>query len=183
MQTATSTSAEVPARIVGPSGISIEMIAPPNCIRITASFGELLLEGCVLRIGDKSGSDALEKLAELIARHGPTAIAQAEGDAQRFRAVLAEYQKAPAVTRDRLYLETMQQVYSNVTKVMVDSRSGSNLLYLPLDRLLQQSGASTGAAAGGVTVVPPPASTESSAPQSVDIRSRDNARTRDREGR
>lgn len=80
MQTATSTSAEVPARIVGPSGISIEMIAPPNCIRITASFGELLLEGCVLRIGDKSGSDALEKLAELIARHGPTAIAQAEGD-------------------------------------------------------------------------------------------------------
>ena len=52
-----------------------------------------------------------------------------------------EYQKAPAVTRDRLYIETMQQVYSNVSKVMVDSRNGSNLLYLPLDRLLQQGGA------------------------------------------
>jgi membrane protease subunit HflC len=50
-------------------------------------------------------------------------VAQAEGDAQRFRSVLAEYQKAPAVTRDRLYIETMQQVYSNVSKVMVDSRS------------------------------------------------------------
>jgi hypothetical protein len=49
-------------------------------------------------------------------------VAQAEGDAQRFRSVLAEYQKAPAVTRDRLYIETMQQVYSNVSKVMVDSR-------------------------------------------------------------
>ena len=67
-------------------------------------------------------------------------IAQADGDAQRFRSVLTEYQKAPAVTRDRLYIETMQQVYSNVSKVMVDSRNGSNLLYLPLDKLLQQAG-------------------------------------------
>ena len=68
-------------------------------------------------------------------------MAQAEGDAQRFRSVLTEYQKAPAVTRDRLYIDTMQQVYSNVSKVMVDSRSGSNLLYLPLDKLMQQAGA------------------------------------------
>ena len=52
-------------------------------------------------------------------------VAQAEGDAQRFRQVLAEYQKAPAVTRDRLYLDAMQQVYGNVTKVLVDSRSNS----------------------------------------------------------
>jgi len=109
-------------------------------------------------------------------------IAQAEGDAERFRSVLAEYQKAPAVTRDRLYLETMQQVYSNVTKVMIETRNGSNLLYLPLDRLLQQGGASA-PAASGVTVVPPPAAVDPTGTQSVDIRSRDNARTRDREGR
>jgi membrane protease subunit HflK len=68
-------------------------------------------------------------------------IAQAEGDAQRFRSVLTEYQKAPQVTRDRLYLETMQSVYGNVSKVLVDSRSGSNLLYLPLDKLMQQAAA------------------------------------------
>ena len=105
-------------------------------------------------------------------------IAQAEGDAQRFRSVLSEYQKAPAVTRDRLYIETMQQVYSNVSKVMVDSRSGSNLLYLPLDRLLQQAGAP--AAAPAVTV-PTPA--ESTTPQQVDVRSRDGGRSRDRDGR
>jgi membrane protease subunit HflK len=111
-------------------------------------------------------------------------IAQADGDAQRFRSVLTEYQKAPAVTRDRLYLETMQQVYSNVTKVMVDSRTGSNLLYLPLDKLLQQgAGPAPAAAAGPITVVPAPAPVDPSGTQSVDIRSRDGARTRDREGR
>ena len=110
-------------------------------------------------------------------------VAQAEGDAQRFRSVLIEYQKAPAVTRDRLYLETMQQVYSNVTKVMVDSRSGSNLLYLPLDRLLQQGAAPAAGAGGAVAVVPAPSAIDPSGTQSVDIRSRDNARTRDREGR
>jgi membrane protease subunit HflK len=49
-------------------------------------------------------------------------VAQAQGDAQRFSAVLAEYQKAPQVTRDRMYLETMQQIYANVTKVLVESR-------------------------------------------------------------
>jgi membrane protease subunit HflK len=110
-------------------------------------------------------------------------IAQAEGDAQRFRSVLTEYQKAPAVTRDRLYLETMQQIYSNVTKVMIDSRAGSNLLYLPLDRLLQQGGAP--AVAGAPAIVPTPSPLEASpaAATSNDIRSRDGARTRDREGR
>ncbi len=69
-----------------------------------------------------------------------------------------EYQKAPAVTRDRLYIETMQQVYSNVSKVMVDSRNGSNLLYLPLDKLLQQAGvpgaATATAPAGAATPAP-----------------------------
>jgi membrane protease subunit HflK len=109
-------------------------------------------------------------------------VAQAEGDAQRFRSVLTEYQKAPAVTRDRLYLDTMQQVYSNVSKVMIDSRSGSNLLYLPLDRLLQQAGAPVAAAPAPGPVATPP-SVDPAAAQSVDIRSRADARSRDREGR
>ncbi|MEI6025129.1 MAG: FtsH protease activity modulator HflK [Betaproteobacteria bacterium] len=109
-------------------------------------------------------------------------VAQAEGDAQRFKSVLTEYQKAPAVTRDRLYLETMQQVYSNVTKVMVDTRSGSNLLYLPLDKLLQQQGVAPGAAAPAAIPTPDaPATTGTATP--ADVRSRDGARMRDREGR
>jgi modulator of FtsH protease HflK len=105
-------------------------------------------------------------------------VAQAEGDAQRFRSVLAEYQKAPTVTRDRLYLETMQQVYSNVSKVMVETRNGSNLLYLPLDKLIQQQAAP--AAAAAPTDVATPAQTPAAA---ADARSRDNARSRDRESR
>ncbi len=66
-------------------------------------------------------------------------IAQAEGDASRFKQVVTEYAKAPAVTRDRMYLDAMQEIFSNTTKVMVDTKSGSNLLYLPLDKLIQQS--------------------------------------------
>jgi len=107
-------------------------------------------------------------------------VAQAEGDAQRFKSVLAEYQKAPQVTRDRMYVDTMQQIYGNVTKVLVDSRSGSNLLYLPLDKIMQQTqqaNADSGATpppAG--TVVPPVSST-------ADSRSRDSTRARERESR
>ena len=108
-------------------------------------------------------------------------IAQADGDGQRFRSVLAEYQKAPTVTRDRLYLETMQAVYSNVTKVMVDSRNGSNLLYLPLDKLMQQTAPAPAAASGNVPT--PTATVEAGGTQSVDVRSRDGTRTRDRDSR
>ncbi len=66
-------------------------------------------------------------------------VAQAEGDAQRFRSIYTEYAKAPQVTRDRMYVDTMQQIYSNTTKILVDSKSGNNLLYLPLDKILQQT--------------------------------------------
>ncbi|MBX9869136.1 MAG: FtsH protease activity modulator HflK [Burkholderiaceae bacterium] len=68
-------------------------------------------------------------------------VANAEGNAARFKQVLVEYQKAPAVTRDRIYLETMQQIFSSTSKVMIDTKNNSNLLYLPLDKLIQQSDA------------------------------------------
>jgi membrane protease subunit HflK len=68
-------------------------------------------------------------------------IATAEGDASRFRQINVEYAKAPEVTRSRMYLETMQQVYSNTSKVLVDSKGQGNLLYLPLDKLMQAAGA------------------------------------------
>jgi modulator of FtsH protease HflK len=64
-------------------------------------------------------------------------IANAEGDASRFKQILVEYSKAPEVTRQRMYLETMQQVYANTSKVMVDAKGQGNLLYLPLDKLMQ----------------------------------------------
>ncbi|CAG0904382.1 unnamed protein product [Darwinula stevensoni] len=66
-------------------------------------------------------------------------VAQAQGDAARFDSIYEEYKKAPKVTRDRMYTDTMKDVYTKVTKVLVDSKQGSNLLYLPLDKLLQQN--------------------------------------------
>jgi modulator of FtsH protease HflK len=109
-------------------------------------------------------------------------VAQAQGDAQRFRSVYAEYQKAPQVTRDRMYLDTMQQIYGNVTKVLVESRQGSSLLYLPLEKILQisgESGAAPGAASGAVQAVPP----QGNVSNNNDARSRDAARTRERDSR
>ncbi|HEY1043682.1 MAG TPA: FtsH protease activity modulator HflK [Telluria sp.] len=73
----------------------------------------------------------------------------ATGNASRFNQVVAEYAKAPAVTRDRMYLETMQQVFTSTSKVMVDAKSGSNLLYLPLDKLMAQAAATDASARSG----------------------------------
>jgi len=122
-------------------------------------------------IPEAQGSSA--RLHEEAEGYRAKVIGTAEGDSQRFKSVLAEYQKAPAVTRDRLYIDTMKQVYSSVSKIMVDSRSGSNLLYLPLDKLIQSSG--TVSASPPVPVAP----TDTSTPASNDMRSRENLRGRD----
>ena len=90
-----------------------------------------------------------ERLIQESEAYRERVIATATGDADRFRKIVVEYNKAPAVTRERMYLEAMQQVFTNVSKVMVDSRSNSNLLYLPLDRLMQQSAAGVMGAPGG----------------------------------
>jgi modulator of FtsH protease HflK len=66
-------------------------------------------------------------------------IANAEGDASRFKQVLVQYEKAPTVTRERMYIDMMQQILSNTSKVMVDQKGGNNLLYLPLDKLIQST--------------------------------------------
>ena len=122
------------------------------------------------------------RLGEEAAAYKARIVAQAQGDGQRFSALLAEYQKAPQVTRDRLYLEAMQQIYSNVTKVLVESRQGSNLLYLPLDKIMQGV-----AQQPSVAAVDGPPAAPSSAPAAApsgfgnDSRTRDNSRSRDRE--
>ncbi len=102
-------------------------------------------------------------------------IEQSQGDASRFRQVVAEYSKAPQVTRDRLYLDAMQQIMSNTSKILIDQKSGGNMLYLPLDKLMQMSTAGVVAA----EAVPKPA--EPAADGSA--RGREAFRSRDREGR
>jgi modulator of FtsH protease HflK len=110
-------------------------------------------------------------------------VAQAQGDAQRFKSILAEYQRAPQVTRDRMYIDTMQQVYSSVTKIMVDSRQGSNLLYLPLDKIMQQVAQGGAATEPQASAAGAAASTAAPAGATSDSRTRDNSRTRERETR
>jgi membrane protease subunit HflK len=102
-------------------------------------------------------------------------IAQAEGEASRFEQLLAEYQKAPKVTRQRLYLETMESVLANSSKVMVDVEGGNNLMYLPLDQLMQRGAEAQArqqgddlAPAGGVAI----GSREAESRAREDLRSR-----------
>ncbi len=107
-------------------------------------------------------------------------IATAQGDASRFTQVLTEYSKAPQVTRDRMYLETMQQVFTNTTKIYIDSRNAS-LLSLPLDRLLQGQGAGNSAAPGAAAPATAPTSVAPLEPASDVNRAREGLRSRDRD--
>ncbi|TSE36450.1 FtsH protease activity modulator HflK [Tepidimonas charontis] len=133
---------------------------------------------------------AAARLIEEAEGYKARVVAQAQGDAQRFALVQAEYAKAPQVTRERMYLEAMQEIYSNVTKVMIDARQQSNLLYLPLDKIMQQvsAAANTGAsgaaaAATGSAAAAGGSASSSSAPSAADARSRMDLRSREREVR
>jgi len=84
-------------------------------------------------------------------------IANSEGEASRFKQVLVEYNKAPQVMRSRMYLDTVQQVMSSTSKIMIDAKGGNNLLYLPLDKLMQSAGAPAAAAAPEIAAIPHPA--------------------------
>jgi len=171
--------------------VNMQSVLPPE--QVQAAFEDTLKAG---QDGDRLKKEGLAYASDVIPKAQGTAarlreeaegyrqsvIAQAEGDAQRFTRILAEYQKAPAVTRDRMYIETMQQVYSNVSKVMIDSRSNSNLLYLPLDKLMQQAGAAAPAPTQAATA-PTDAAPAGTSATTIDSRSRDGQRSRDREGR
>jgi membrane protease subunit HflK len=174
------------------ANVNVQNVQVPE--QVQAAFNDAVKAGAdrdrFKNEGQAYASDVIPKAQGTSARlreeaegYRARVVAQAEGDSQRFRSVLTEYQKAPAVTRDRLYLETMQQVYSNVSKVMVDSRSGSNLLYLPLDRLMQQAGAPAATAGAGMAPESTPSPIAPAVPAAPDARTRDGARVRDRETR
>ncbi|MBU0593403.1 MAG: FtsH protease activity modulator HflK [Gammaproteobacteria bacterium] len=119
---------------------------------------------------------AASRLLEEADGYKQRVIASAEGDASRFKQIVSEYNKAPVVTRDRMYLDAMQQMLSSTSKVLVDQKGGNNLLYLPLDKLIQHSAPDTSVA----KPIPQPESAPSADSTS---RSRDAFRSRDRETR
>ena len=113
-------------------------------------------------------------------------VQRADGDASRFRQILVEYSKAPGVTRERLYLDMMQTVVGNSSKVLVDQKAGSNsLLYLPLDKLIQQSGPSVSQPAAAADPSAARQSTPPTPESAVTLdpgRSREALRSRERTG-
>ena len=131
--------------------------------------------------GQAYANDILPKAKGMAARlqqeaegHRQRVVQEAIGDAERFNQVVAEYKKAPQVTRDRLYLDAMQQIMSSTTKVVVE-KGGNNLMYLPLDKIMQMGGTAEAPASTQAPAVAP-------VPDAA-ARSRDAFRTREREAR
>lgn len=166
-------------------------VRPPE--QVQAAFDDVLRAG---QEGERAKNEAQAYANDVVPRaqgaaarlreeaqgYKATIVAQAQGDADRFKLLLAEYQRSPQVTRDRLYVDAMQQIYGNVTKILVDARSGNNMLFLPLDRIIQQVAQGGVAADPGAALQQPPAA-NSVPPLAGDARTRDNARSRERETR
>lgn len=144
--------------------VNINAVQPPE--QVLAAFDDAVKAGQdkdkLRNEGLAYANEVLPKAQGLAARlqqeaeaYEQKVVSRAEGDASRFKQVLSEYNKAPKVMRDRLYLDMMQQIMSSTTKVVVDQKGGNNLLYLPLDKLIQQSNpGASGAAAPAASAVP-----------------------------
>ncbi|HEY4075248.1 MAG TPA: FtsH protease activity modulator HflK [Herbaspirillum sp.] len=178
------------------TNVTMQGVQPPE--QVQAAFDDAVKAGQdrerLKNEGQAYANDVIPKASGAASRlmqeseaYRSRVVANAEGDASRFKQVLAEYQKAPAVTRDRMYLDTMQQIFSNTTKVMVDAKTGSNLIYLPLDKLIAQSAADDAAKQGAAPLPQPTPGAASDAGAQVDpsrdARSRDPIDLRSRESR
>jgi membrane protease subunit HflK len=143
------------------SRVNISDMQPPE--QVQAAFSDAVKarqdKARLINEGRAYANDIIPRTSGMAARLNEEAqgyrqevVATAEGDASRFKQIAVEYAKAPQVTRDRMYLDTMQTVFQNTTKVLVDQKAGGSLLYLPLDKLMQMNGAVP--AAGGDATKP-----------------------------
>lgn len=168
--------------------VTLQTVLPPD--KVQAAFDDAVKAGQdrerLKNEGQAYANDVVPRARGMASRlleeaNGYTTevVQKSEGDASRFRQILVEYQKAPAVTRDRLYLDMMQSVLGSAPKVVVDAKGGAggSLLYLPLDKLIQQSAGS----AAGAEAAPPPAPRADPAPAPAEAaRGRDAMRSRER---
>jgi membrane protease subunit HflK len=171
------------------SRVTMQQAQPPE--QVQAAFDDAVKAGQdrerQINEGQAYANDVVPKARGSASRlmqeaegYKQSVIANAEGEASRFRQVQNEYARAPAVTRERLYLETMQQVYANATKVYVDQRGGNNILFLPLDKIIQMSASG---ALPALESAAPGVEAPANAPTGADPRSREAFRSRDREAR
>ena len=133
------------------SNVTIQLAQPPE--QVQAAFDDAVKAGQDLERQKNEGqayaNDVIPKARGAASRlqqeadgYKQRVIVTAEGDASRFKQVLGEYSKAPAVTRERIYIDTMQQILTSVSKIVLDAKGSGNMLYLPLDKLLAATGAS-----------------------------------------
>ena len=179
------------------SSVTVQGVQPPE--QVQAAFADAVKAGQdrerLKNDGQAYANDVIPRARGNAARlieeangYRERVVAQSEGDSARFKAILTEYQKAPKVTKDRLYIDTMQEIYSNVSKVIVDTKNNSQLLYLPLDKLLEKSGpssqeasnASSAAAAAAKAAESSPSAPRAGAGDGIDTSIRDAMRNRDR---
>ena len=189
------------------TSVTVQNVQPPE--QVQAAFDDAVKAGQdqerLKSEGQAYANDIIPRAKGTAARliqeaegYKARVVATAEGDATRFKQVLVEYSKAPQVTRDRMYIDSMREMYNNVTKILVDTTKSNSLLYLPLDKIVaqvsaesaqaatsqvNQSGSNTptgsvtvGGATGANTVAPV-------SPSSSSADKRDGLRSRDREAR
>ena len=178
------------------TSVTVQNVQPPE--QVQAAFDDAVKAGQdqerLKSEGEAYANDILPRAKGTAARliqeaegYRARVVAMAEGDAIRFKQIYTEYAKAPQVTRDRMYIDTMREIYTNVSKVLVDTTKSNSLLYLPLDKIISQVSSEAQQAAqaqtGGLPSIPAPAVPSSIAnPAPVDRapEKRDGLRSRDR---
>jgi membrane protease subunit HflK len=190
------------------TSVTVQNVQPPE--QVQAAFDDAVKAGQdqerLKSEGQAYANDIIPRAKGTAARliqeaegYKARVVATAEGDATRFKQILVEYAKAPQVTRDRMYIDTMREMYNNVTKILVDTTKSNSLLYLPLDKIVAQVTAESAQAAnsqasqsgattptGSVTVggtTGSSSSTTSSSSSNSSADKRDGLRSRDREAR
>jgi membrane protease subunit HflK len=174
------------------TNVTMQAVQPPE--QVQASFDDAVKAGQdrerQKNEGQAYANDVVPKARGAASRllqesegYRSRVVANAEGEAARFSKILTEYQKAPGITRDRMYIEAMQQIFSSTTKVMVDTKSSNSMIYLPLDKLIAQTAAES---AAGVHAPAAPLTETLPTTEGVrtpEPRARENRSTRDRESR
>jgi modulator of FtsH protease HflK len=166
--------------------VNLQNVQPPD--QVQTAFDDAVRAGQdrerLKNEGQAYANDVVPKARGVSARlieeangYKESVIATAQGDASRFRQILAEYEKAPQVTRERMYLDTMQQILGSTSKVIIDQKGGQNLLYLPLNELMRMSGPPS---SGEPRISSAEAPQAPAAPEPAQTR-RDGLRSRDRE--
>lgn len=142
------------------TSVTVQNVQPPE--QVQAAFDDAVKAGQdqerLKSEGQAYANDIIPRAKGTAARliqeaegYKARVVATAEGDATRFKQVLVEYAKAPQVTRDRMYIDSMREMYNNVTKILVDTNKSNSLLYLPLDKIVAQVSAESAQAASSQT--------------------------------